>query len=845
MTLTPESRSRQLRPGSVFDLAAHGSNPALVLDDRTITYAELDALVSERAEDLGPVRRLVMLEGANELEPVVTYLAALAGGHPVLLVPGTVGGARRRQWQRVQDAYDPDVIVSRSPEPGASGWHLDERRPGTRHELHPDLALLLGTSGSTGSPKLVRLSRDNLRANAESIAESLGITERDRAATTLPVHYCYGLSVLNSHLVRGASVWLTNRSVVDEEFWAGFDRARPTSFAGVPYTFDLLETSGFAERDLSSLRLVTQAGGAMTPDRVRAVAELGERRGFELVVMYGQTEATARMAYLPPHLTASRPSTIGIPVPGGDLRLEDGELVYTGPNVMLGYATEPADLALGRTLHELRTGDLGRQHNDGLFEIVGRCNRVAKLFGTRLDLEVVERLLDAHAVDARVIAEGNQLIVFVRSQAGLDRLTDRIVALVRDDHCLPAHAVRVVGIDRFPMTDSGKPDHAALSRHVADTVAPDASLRAMYATVLGRPDATDTDSFVTLRGDSLSFVEVSFQLERRLGVLPPDWPEQSIRELSEHRQQRRRWTTSLESAVVLRALAITLVVGSHVELFDVMGGAHVMLGLAGFNLARFQLAAVSRRDRVLRIGRALRELVVPAVLWIGGVAVVSGKYDPSTVLLMNTWFGPDTFTDQWQFWFLEVVLYASLGIAALLLVGGFDRMERRHPFATAVAVVAATLAVRYALAGVETGPLDRYALATTLWCVAIGWMSARASTRPQRLFASVVVAIAFVGYFGDARREALVVAGLIVLLWIPSVRVPRMLARPVATIAAATYFVYLTHWVVYPPLEVDHSLLALLASLVVGVVTWQAYGSLRERLRTAWWAAGTGRMSTS
>ncbi len=835
MTLTPGSRSRELRPRSVFDLAAHGSAPALVLDDRTVSYAELDGLVSDRAEALGPVRRLVMIEGANELEPIVTYLAALAGGHPALLVPGTVGTAPGRHWQKLLQAYDPDVIFGRGPdeEPHPT-WQLDEVRPGTRHELHPDLALLLGTSGSTGSPKLVRLSRDNLRANAQSIAESLRITERDRAATSLPIHYCYGLSVLNSHLARGASVWLTDASVVDEEFWTGFDRARPTSLAGVPYTFDLLETSGFAERDLTSLRLLTQAGGAMSPDRVRAVAELGERRGFELVVMYGQTEATARMAYLPPHLTAARPSTIGIPVPGGDLRLDDGELVYTGPNVMLGYATEPADLALGRTLHELRTGDLGRQHDDGLYEIVGRKNRIAKPFGTRLDLDVAERLLDANAVDARVIAHGDRLVVFVRGQAGFDRLADRIVALVRADHCLPAHAVRVVAVDSFPLTDSGKNDYAALAQRVVGDAKPDESLRAMYATLLGRPEATDADSFVSLRGDSLSFVEVSYRLERRLGFLPDDWPERSIRELAGQRPRRRRWTTSLESAVLLRALAIILVVGSHVELFDVMGGAHVMLGVVGFNLARFQLAAVSRRERVLRIGRAVRELVVPAVLWIGGVAVVSDKYDLSTVLLMNTWFGPGVFTDQWQFWFLEVVLYASLGLAALLLIGGVDRFERRRPFVTAALVVGATLALRYVLAGAETGPLERYALATTLWCVAIGWMAARASTTPQRLLGSAVIGVGFVGFFGDPVREALVVAGLLVLLWVPSIRVPRTVARPLVTIGAATYFVYLTHWVVYPPLEVDHSLLALLASLLVGVVTWRAYVAARDRLRAAW-----------
>ncbi|TXL57588.1 AMP-binding protein [Aeromicrobium terrae] len=810
-----------LQVQGVFDLSRYGDAPALVLDDRLVTYAELQQLVNDRAAWLGPVRRLVMVEGANALEPIVTYLAALAGGHPVLLVPGTREGAPRRQWDRLLESYRPDVTHRRD-----GVWSLEEHRAGTVHELHPDLALLLGTSGSTGTPKLVRLSRENLVTNAEAIAESLGITADDRAATSLPVHYCYGLSVLNSHLVRGASLWLTERSVVEDEFWDGFARHRATSFAGVPYTFELLEQSGFEGRDLSSLRLVTQAGGAMPADRARAWARRGEEHGFDLVVMYGQTEATARMAYLPPHLAAERAGTIGIPIPGGDLRIEGGELVYSGPNVMLGYAETPADLALGRTVHELRTGDLARQHDDGLYEITGRCNRLAKLFGTRLDLDVVERLLGECGIDARAIEHDGRLAVFVRRHS----LAERVSGLIQREHCLPAHAVDVTIVDRFPVTPNGKTDYPALARHVADRPTVDDSVRAMYATVLGRPDAGDDDSFVSLRGDSLSFVEVSYRLERMLGHLPRDWPERSIAELDASTRRRRRWTTRLETAVVLRALAIVLVVGSHVELFDLMGGAHVMLGVVGFNLARFQLAAVPRRERLALVGASLRELVVPAVLWIGGVALVSGKYDLSTVLLANSWFGPGRFTDQWQFWFLEAVLWTVLGIGALVAVPVVDRWERARPFAVALVVLAATLALRLVLAGIEAGPLERYAVPTVAWSVALGWVIARATSVPQRVLASALVVVSCAGFFGEPRREVLVIAGLLLLAWLPRVPVPALLARVIVTVGAATYFIYLTHWVVYPPLEVDHSVLALLASLAVGIVTWQAYGLLRRRL---------------
>jgi len=292
-------------------LAAFGDRVALRTPERTITYAGLAELVARRAADLGTTRRLVLLAGANRVEPLVTYLAALSAGHPVILVPGDNPG----NLAGVVEAYDPDVVVD--PDGG-----LTERRPGTAHDLHPELALLLSTSGSTGSPKLVRLSTDNVQANAESIAEYLAIRPSDVAATTLPMHYCYGLSVIHSHLLAGASLMLTSLSVVDGCFWEQFRAAGATTFAAVPYTFDLLDRVGFESMDLPSLRYVTQAGGRLAPDRVRRFAELGRRRGWDLFVMYGQTEATARMAYLPPDLALTSPGSIGIPVPGGSFHLE-------------------------------------------------------------------------------------------------------------------------------------------------------------------------------------------------------------------------------------------------------------------------------------------------------------------------------------------------------------------------------------------------------------------------------------------------------------------------------------------------------------------------------------------
>ena len=631
--------------------------------------------------------------------------------------------------------------------------------------------------------------------------------------------------MLHSHLSVGASVWLTDQSVAEPGFWSRFEAAGATSFAGVPHTFELLDQSGFADRVPAGLRYVTQAGGAMSSNRVRDLAALGAREGFELFVMYGQTEATARMAYLPPGLAASRPETIGVPIPGGEFRIDDGELVYSGPNVMLGYAADAADLALGRTVHELRTGDLAVQHDDGLYQVVGRRGRVAKLFGVRIDLDRVERILAEAGIVARAVDHGDRLAVFVR--AGRDRR--RAATLLQRQLCVPAFAVICQVLAEFPLTANGKTDYPLLREIAAPTDAHEASdVRSLYAVLLARPDAGPHDSFASLGGDSLSYVEVSIRLEALLGRLPRRWPELSVAELSRLAAPRkhRSWRL-LETPALLRALAIVAIVGTHTEWFWAPGGAHILLALMGYNLARFQLAGGTRSDRVQRLLRSLRELVLPCVLWIGAVALLSGKYDWQTVLLLNNALGSDGWSDQWQFWFLEAAVLAILVATVLVAVPALHRLDLTHPWATALALMAVTLGYRWIAIGVEADAMQRYAAPLVLWCVALGYVVARAHRLPQRIIASALVVIGTIGFFGELGRELTVMGALLVLIWLRGVRLPGWLAHAVAALASASLFIYLTHWMVYPPLDADHDVLAALLSLAVGVAVWACYTQVR------------------
>ena len=275
-------------------LAGRGDAVALVDDEGNVTtYATLAERVDAFARRLPAEKVLLALEMAPSVHAVTALLAAWQAGHAVALLPAGCSSAR----EAFSAAYQPDYVYR----PVDGRWRLEEARSDVgASPIHPDLALMLLTSGSTGAGKAVRLSAAAVRANASQIATSLGLTAEDRAALTLPLHYAYGLSVLTSHLVVGASVWLSRASVLDPGFASLIAARAPTNFPGVPFSFQLLQSSGIADALPPSLRLMTVAGGRLAADEVRVWAGRMAARGGRFAVMYGQSEATARISLVPP-----------------------------------------------------------------------------------------------------------------------------------------------------------------------------------------------------------------------------------------------------------------------------------------------------------------------------------------------------------------------------------------------------------------------------------------------------------------------------------------------------------------------------------------------------------------
>jgi long-chain acyl-CoA synthetase len=448
------------------------------------SYSRVDQLADEVAAKLvSPEKRLVLLLADNSLGSLVAYLAALRSGNAVMLASATADESFIRRYV---DSYHPEWILGPSNRvvsldvaqvvgTSISGLTVGEARSLSEEAIHADLAMLLLTSGSTGSPKAVRLTRQNLVSNAAAICEYLRIDGSETAITSLPMSYSYGMSVLNSHLHAGANLVLTNASATTSAFWDLFRARSCTSLAGVPFTYEILQRLRFVEWHLPALRYVTQAGGRLPQARAREFASWAAQKGVRFYVMYGQTEASPRISYVPPERLLDKVGSIGIPIPGGRLWIEsspgvaalpgdEGQIVYRGPNVMMGYAHSRTCLAKGDELAGLlHTGDIGHADSEGYFFVTGRSKRFLKLFGLRIGLDEVETLVESF-LDCPVACVGSDegLVIVVASSAELDPAA--VKRFVSQRCAVHSSAVQVRYADALPTSESGKRDYATISQ---------------------------------------------------------------------------------------------------------------------------------------------------------------------------------------------------------------------------------------------------------------------------------------------------------------------------------------------------------------------------------------------
>lgn len=449
------------------------STAAITEQGQSITYRELAAEGSGLASKM-PERSLVFCLCKNEIGALLGYTACLNHKIVPLLLDSHLD---RELLAHLLDTYKPAYVwvpqesVEEFPsfacEYQRFSYALLKTGFAEAYPLHEELALLLTTSGSTGSPKLVRQSYKNIRANTASIVSYLELDHTERPITTLPMNYTYGLSIVNSHLSVGATLLLTGSTLMQKEFWNFFKEQGATSFGGVPYTYEMLKKLRFFRMELPSLRTMTQAGGKLSPELHHEFAEYAQKLGKKFVVMYGQTEATARMAYLPHEHSLEKYGSMGIAIPGGHFDLIDvndtiinqpnvtGELVYTGDNVTLGYAERGEDLCKGDERHGvLVTGDMAKRDADGYYFIVGRKKRFLKIFGNRVNLDESERMIKSNFefLDCACAGVDDKMYIFV-TDASKELDVKRFIS---EKTGLNPSAFHMKTIDTIPKNEAGK-----------------------------------------------------------------------------------------------------------------------------------------------------------------------------------------------------------------------------------------------------------------------------------------------------------------------------------------------------------------------------------------------------
>ncbi len=413
-------------------------------------------------------KALAFLYLDNSLDAVHAFWTFYNSPHALVLLNPKLNNDFKQALEKnyqPQYIYDPsrESIETYEEKSFINKQIIFENHP-AKTPFHTDIKVLLSTSGTTGTPKLVKLSEANLLANAQSITAYLPISTDDVAPLNLSICYAYGLSVLTSNALAGGTIVCTNKDIMNKDFWADFDNLGYTSLAGVPYVYEMLNRIGFLKKNYPNLRYMTQAGGKLSAKLAELFHTHLKNQNKEFYIMYGQTEATARMAYLHPAHIETKLESIGKAIPNGSFSIDTDtqELIYKGPNVFGGYATKAADLVTFDQPNALRTGDIARCDDEGFYYITGRLKRFVKIFGTRTNLDEVETLLKNHFVGTTFMTLGKNDEKLVVCMHNADISDSEIKAFLKESMHIHPSVVLVRVLDEIPITANGKIDYKAI-----------------------------------------------------------------------------------------------------------------------------------------------------------------------------------------------------------------------------------------------------------------------------------------------------------------------------------------------------------------------------------------------
>jgi len=499
------SQSSGLHTGNGANFLLEGkepARPALLLLDRSYTYGELHSSATAVAQYLisegGRKGERVVLAGENSFFWVSAYLGTLLAGMVSVPVAPNIASDDLEHIARVTEPrfafLQSKVAAANAERLGRAALVTDAARVASgaatsfddvsRHALDPsaevpqvdsgELAAIIFTSGSTGKPRGVKISHGNIIANTESIIQYLKLSQTDRIMAVLPFYYCFGASLLHTHLRIGGSVVLDTRFMYPDTVLKRMVETECTGFAGVPSHYQiLLRRSSLSRMSFPALRYVQQAGGHLAPVFVRELQAALPRT--QIFLMYGQTEATARLSYLPPDMVGRKSGSIGKAIPGVRLRVvtpvgtdarpnEIGEIVAEGDNISLGYWRDPGETEITFRDGKLHTGDLATVDDDGFLYLVDRAKDFVKCGGERVSCQAIEEqllefdaLLEAAVIGVpdEVLGEAIKLFVVPR-EAGTPDLEDRLRQFCKEHLPPRLNPKMIVVLNSLPKNSAGK-----------------------------------------------------------------------------------------------------------------------------------------------------------------------------------------------------------------------------------------------------------------------------------------------------------------------------------------------------------------------------------------------------
>lgn len=463
----------------LFDIDKKSASSMAAIDDAggQLTYGELVTLKSELSAVL-PERELVFCLCENKVGALAGFLSLYDCKDVCLLLSAHIDKALLKVLDETYGPsyfWMPQAMVEESDYEKVydyKGFVLcktGKKAPA----MHPNLSMLMTTSGTTGSPKLVRHKYGNIESNAKNVATVFGWTPEERGIIDLPMQYTMGLNVINSHLYAGATVLLMEANLMSPKYWAFIKEQKGSNFTGVPFSYEILSRLRFTKMDLPYLTTMAEGGGKLSDTLFKTFADYAVEKGKRFFATFGTTETSARLAYLPPSEATTHIGSIGHAIPEGKLILVDengneitdadvvGELRYEGPNVTMGYGTCVEDLTKGDEFCGVyETGDLAKKDVDGFFYIVGRKKRFLKLFGLRVSLDQSEKIIkEQFDIECACMGDDNQMLIYITQED----LKEEVKKLISEKTNLMAKFFDVRVINEIPRFESGKINYRELT----------------------------------------------------------------------------------------------------------------------------------------------------------------------------------------------------------------------------------------------------------------------------------------------------------------------------------------------------------------------------------------------